>query len=91
LAYHDGLTATWYEGGLGQVFVVEQAIAEQGLFKVFAAHEMRGLQDVRDATIEAFDPPVGLRRPGTGQAVLNGKRGAPLIELMPTAGFLVTV
>jgi hypothetical protein len=74
----------------GQVFVVEQAIAEQGLFKVFAAHEMMGLQDVRDAPIEALDPSVGLWRPGTGQAMLNGKRGAQLIELMPTAGFLVT-
>jgi hypothetical protein len=35
------------KGGLGQVFVVELAIAGQGLFKVFAAHETMGLQDVR--------------------------------------------
>jgi hypothetical protein len=46
---HRGFAA---KGGLGQIFVVEQAIAEQGLFKVFAAHETMSLQDVRDATID---------------------------------------
>jgi hypothetical protein len=30
------------EGGLRQVFVVEHGISEQGLFQVFAAHEMMG-------------------------------------------------
>jgi hypothetical protein len=59
------------EGGLGQVFVVEQAIVEQGLFTVFAAHEMMGLQDARNAAIEAPDHPVGLRCTGSGQAMLN--------------------
>jgi hypothetical protein len=34
------------------------------LFEVFAAHEMMGLQDVRNAAIAAFDHPVGLRRAG---------------------------
>jgi hypothetical protein len=37
---HGGFTV---ECGLEQAFVVEQAIAEQGLFKVFAAREMMSL------------------------------------------------
>jgi hypothetical protein len=48
------------------------------------------LQDVRNATIEALDHAVGLRRAGTGQAVLDRKRGAQLIELMLAAGLFVT-
>jgi hypothetical protein len=47
---------------LGQEFVVEHGISEQRLFQVFAAHEMMGLQDVRNATIETLDHAVGLLR-----------------------------
>jgi hypothetical protein len=76
---------------LGQVFVVAQQQAAQGLSKVFAAHEMMGLQDVRNAIIEAPGHPVALRRAETtDQTMLGGKRGAQSIKRMSTAGLPVT-
>jgi hypothetical protein len=79
------------EHGLGQVFVVEQTIAKQGLFEVFATPEMMSLQDVRDTSIETLDPASGLRRPGAGQAMFDVQRRAQLIEFMLAAGLLVAI
>jgi hypothetical protein len=77
------------ERGLGQMFVVEQAIAKQGLFEVFAASEMMCLQDVLDASIEAFDHAVGTGNSGAGQVMFDVQRGAQLVEFMLAAGLFV--
>jgi hypothetical protein len=73
------------------MLVVEPAVAKQGLFEIFATPEMMGFQDVRDAPIEALDPSIGLRRPGSGQAMFDVQRGAQSVEFMLAAGLFVAI
>lgn len=70
---HWGLAV---EGGLGQVFIVERGVTKQGLFQVFATQEVMGLQDIRNATVEALDHCIGLWRPGAGQTLFDAQSGA---------------
>ena len=71
------------------MFIVKRGITKQGLLKVFAADEIMGFQDIRNAAIEALDHAICLRPPGTGQAMLDIQRGAKLVELMLAAGLPV--
>jgi hypothetical protein len=68
------------------VFVVEQAIAKQGLFEVFATSERVCLQDILDASIEALNPAVVPGCPGAGQAMFDVQRGAQWVEFVLAAG-----
>jgi hypothetical protein len=70
------------ESGLRQVFIVEHGVTRQRLLEVFAAVEMMGLQDVRDASIESLDHSIGLWRPWSGQPVLDVQRGAWLVKFI---------
>lgn len=65
---------------LGQMVVVEPSVARQYALQVFAADEVVASQHLFDPTIEAFDHPVGLWPAGSGQPMLDAKRGAQRIE-----------
>ena len=61
-------------------------IAQQCLLHVLTAVEPVGLQDVRDAPIEALHHAVGSRGLGQGPPVLDTQLLAQLVELMVAAG-----
>jgi len=52
---------------LGQLIVVQEDVAPQGLRQILPGEEVMRLQDIADAAIEAFDHAVGLRGPRFGQ------------------------
>ena len=80
-----------------ELLVVEPDIAVQRGFQFLAGSEVVALKHLLDAAVEALDPlpgrrlpaiaerdPVGLRRLGRGQSVLDAEVGAERVEFMLT-------
>ena len=72
---------------LRNVVIIEMPILLQGGFQVASGDERGAFQHLGDATVEAFDHPIGLRMLGLDQSMLDAVRGAGLIEAMLTRRF----
>lgn len=62
--------------------VVQGHVAQQGVLQVERAVEAMGVEHITDATIETLDHAIGFGRLGFGQAMLDAKRLAQLVELV---------
>ena len=84
---------------MGKLLVVEQDIAVQRGFELFARMKLVRLQHLLDAAVEPLDPlpsrrlqaiaerdAVGLRMLRRGQAVVDAKFGAELVEIVLASG-----
>ena len=65
---------------LWDVVIIEVKILLQGGFQVTGGDARGAFQHLGDATVEAFDHPVGLRVLGLDQSVLDPMSGASLVE-----------
>ncbi|MPN18767.1 hypothetical protein SDC9_166130 [bioreactor metagenome] len=71
---------------LRQVLVVQPHKAVQRLLQILGTVEVMRAKHLAQTAVESFDHPVGLRRPGLGQSMLNAQRLAQLIEFMFPCG-----
>ncbi len=70
--------------------IIEMPILLQGRFQVASGDERGAFQHLGDATVEAFDHPIGLRMLGLDQSVLDAVHGAGLIEAVLAGGLALT-
>ena len=74
------------QGLLRKLLVVEQRVAMQRGFQLFAGPEVVRLQHLLDPAVEALDHAVGLRVLRRGQAMVDGEVGAEPVELVLAGG-----
>lgn len=75
----------------GATTVVEVGVPQQGGGEILIVVEVMGLQDLADAPVEAFRPPIGLRVAGRAQAVFDASVGASVVENLFAGGAAVAV
>ena len=83
--YH-GARGAMLQGPLGNGFVVALFIVGERGLQVGRAAELEGTQELGDPTVEPFDHPIRLGRPGGRQAVFRTDGGASLVEHMFARG-----